>query len=242
MRLALVDEAVVRLWTPEGRTAVAYLEGRGLTPETIKAARLGSADKIRMPKRDGSGTWPLAGIVIPWLASGRLTRIKVRRIGLFSGAKYIEAFGSGWSLYPSPEAIRPGTPLVIVEGEFDRLLLAQELGDLASIVTLGSASSRPEGSTLLAMLRCPTWFIALDGDDSGDKAAAEWPARAVRVRPPSGKDWTDAHEAGIDLRRWWVENHFPAEFDREERAAIMEYNGGLTREEAERAAALQSND
>jgi hypothetical protein len=203
---ALVDEATVRRWTPEGRAAMEYLGGRGLAPETIKAARLGWADMIRMPKRDGSGTWPLAGIVIPWLESGRLTRIKVRRLGLFRGTKYIEAFASGWRVYPGPEAIWPGKPLIIAEGEFDRILLAQELADLASVVTIGSASSRPEESTLLAMLRCPKWFIALDADKTGDKAADNWPARAVRVRPPApDKDWTEAHQSGVALRRWWTD-------------------------------------
>ena len=39
--LALVDEAAVRLWTPKGRAALAYLEGRGLTAETIRRHRLG---------------------------------------------------------------------------------------------------------------------------------------------------------------------------------------------------------
>ena len=34
--LALVDEAAKRLWTPEGADALAYLEGRGLTAETIR--------------------------------------------------------------------------------------------------------------------------------------------------------------------------------------------------------------
>ena len=108
-------------------------------------------------------------------------------------------------------------------------------------MTLGSASARPEGSTFLAMLRCPTWFVALDGDEAGDKAAAGWPARAVRVRPPAGKDWTDARQAGIELRRWWFENELPEAFDREERAAIMEFDGGLSREEAERSAGLSPN-
>ena len=57
---------------------------------------------------------------------------------------------------------------------------------------------------MMAMLRCPTWFIALDGDKAGDDAAAEWPARAVRVRPPApDKDWTEAVQSGVNLRRWW---------------------------------------
>jgi hypothetical protein len=43
-----------------------------------------------------------------------------------------------------------------------------------------------------------------DADSAGDKAAAGWPARARRVRPPgSFKDWTEARAAGVDLARWW---------------------------------------
>jgi hypothetical protein len=237
--LALVEDAERRLWTPEGRAALAYLEGRGLTEATIRAARLGWADKIRLPLRDGDGTWLLLdAVTIPWFDDGRLARIKTRRLGLFRGSRYIEAFADGWTVYPSPAAIRAGTPLIAVEGEFDALLLGQELGELASVVTTGSTSSRPAGAVFAAALRCPRWFAAHDADDSGDRAAAEWPARAVRVRPPAGKDWTEAHRAGVDLGRWWVEGHLPEAFDREERAAILEFDGGLTREEAERAAGI----
>ena len=32
----------------------------------------------------------------------------------------------------------------MTEGEFDALLLGQALGDLAAVVTLGSASAKPE--------------------------------------------------------------------------------------------------
>jgi hypothetical protein len=39
--LALVNEAAGRLWTPEGTDALSYLHNRGLTDETIRAARLG---------------------------------------------------------------------------------------------------------------------------------------------------------------------------------------------------------
>ena len=105
---------------------------------------------------------------------------------------------------PSPLDRSPWLPLVVCEGELDCVLLAQALGDLAAVVTLGIASARPEGSTYLAMLPAPSWYIATDGDAAGDKAAAGWPARAIRVKPPNGKDWTEAHRAGIDLRRWWI--------------------------------------
>jgi hypothetical protein len=53
------------------------------------------------------------------------------------------------------------------------------------------------------LLRCPRWYAAHDADDAGDRAAAEWPARAVRVRPPApDKDWTEVHAAGPNRLRY----------------------------------------
>jgi hypothetical protein len=90
--------------------------------------------------------------------------------------------------------VRAGKPLVISEGELDSILLGQEIGDLVQVVTLGSASNRPAGGILDLMLIAPVWFLALDGDQAGDKNATQWPARARRIRPPAPyKDWTDAH-------------------------------------------------
>ena len=277
----LVADASERIWTPEGAAARRYLEGRGLTPETIRRHRLGWTPRVMLPTSDGIRYWRASGIVIPWADGDRLAMVKIRQP---EGAKpkYAEAYRDRPALFPGPEAIRPGMPLIVTEGEFDALLLGQELADLAGVLTLGSASSRPEGSTYLAMLRCPRWYAAHDADPAGDRAAAEWPARAVRVRPPApDKDWTAAGQSGVDLRRWWTDRlggieaperstwdelaarrwgpgrtdpapgivvdrpvrpafrPGPADdFDRQERAAIMEFDGGLTREAAERAAGL----
>jgi DNA primase len=235
--LKLVEEAAARLWTPEGGDALAYLRGRGLSEGTIKAARLGWTPRVSIPVKDGTRFWDVSGIVIPWMDRDRLAMVKIRRPS-GSEPKYAEAFRDRPAIFPASEAVRPGMPLVVVEGEFDCLLLAQELADLAAVVTLGSASARPEGSTYVAMLPAPTWYLAHDADEAGDKAASAWPARARRVRPQKGKDWTDARQAGIELRRWWIENEFTEVFDREERAAVMEFDGGLSREAAERAACL----
>jgi hypothetical protein len=178
--------------------------------------------------------------------------------------RYAEVFRDHPTLFPAPSVVRPGAPLVITEGEFDAPLLAQELRELAAVVNLGSASTGPEAAILGRILVAPCWYLALDGDEAGDRAASKWPTPARRVRPPAPhKDWTEARQAGIDLRRWWVDRLGPIEsrersawelrverhdpetladladgFDRQERAAIMEFDGGLSRETAERVARL----
>jgi Toprim-like len=143
--------------------------------------------------------------VIPWLEGDRLALVKIRRPE-GSEPKYAEAFRDRPAIYPGPEAVRPGKPLLIVEGELDALLLGQALGDLAAVVTLASASNKPEGPIYLATLPAPVWYLAHDADTAGDKAADGWPARAVRVRPPGPyKDWTEARQAGVQLARWWTD-------------------------------------
>ncbi len=208
----LVEDAAVRIWTPEGADALAYLKGRGLTEDTIRRHRLGWTPDVGIPIEGKARYWRVAGIVIPWLDGDRLAMAKIRRLGDFKGAKYVEAHRDRPGIYPTPAAIQPGKLLVIVEGEFDALLLGQALGDLAAVVTLGSASSRPEADILGEMLAAAPWYIATDADDAGDRAASGWPARAVRVRPPVGKDWTEARQYGmelgndgVNLRRWWTD-------------------------------------
>jgi CHC2 zinc finger len=207
--LELVENAAIRLWTPGGAKSLAYLRGRGLTESTIRSARLGwTPQALGVP-------WKPPGVVIPWFDAGRLTLIKIRppdewraRYPKRQGPpKYIEAYRDRPTLYPGPSIVQIGQPLVVSEGELDCLLLGQALGELAAVVTLGSASARPEGTTFLSMLPAPAWFVATDSDEAGDKAALGWPARARRVRPPAPfKDWTEAHQAGMDLRGWWTDH------------------------------------
>jgi hypothetical protein len=214
--LALVTEAARRLWTPAGGKALAYLRGRCLNYETIKAARLGWTPGVMVPTRDGDRCFRESGIVIPWFDGDRLTKINIRRPE-GSDPKYRQVFGDRPRVYPSLDGIEPGRPLVIDEGEFDALLLGQECYDLATVVTLGSASVRPDLAARAEMLVACPWFIAIDADAAGDKAASGWPTAARRVRPPGHfKDWTEAAQAGIDLHRWWSErlggNETPALF------------------------------
>jgi hypothetical protein len=204
--LTLVEAAAIRLWSPEETDALAYLTGpRCLSHETIRAARLGWTPGVMVPTRDGDRAFQAAGWVVPWFNGDRLALVKIRQPA-GRRPKYAEAFRDPSRLvcYPSQATIRPGRPLIVTEGELDALALGEALGELAAVVTLGSASTGPAPDFLGRLLTAPRWYIATDADPAGDKAAGGWPARGERVRPPgSFKDWTDAKAAGIDLARWW---------------------------------------
>ena len=218
------------------------LHGRGLTEATIRAARLGWTSRTAIPGRDEVRFFRASGLIIPWFDGVRLTMVKIRQPD-DRKPKYIEAFRHGPRVFPSLTIVRTAAPLILVEGEFDALLLNQELGSLAAVVTMGSASARPDMQVLWRFADAQPMYAAHDADPAGDRAAGSSSSRAIRVQPPAGKDWTEAHQAGINLRRWWVENVFPLNgpFAAEERAAIVEFDGGLTREATERTAGISSS-
>ncbi|MFI5456829.1 MAG: toprim domain-containing protein [Isosphaerales bacterium] len=158
--------------------------------------------------------WKPPGVLIPWFDGDQLKLVKIRPTDEWRARfpkdrpppKYIEAFRDRPLLYPTPSVVSIGKPMVIAEGEFDALLLGQELRELAAVATLGSASARPEPAILGTMLKAPTWHVATDADTAGDQAASRWRARARRARPPAPyKDWTEAWQAGVNLRRWWID-------------------------------------
>lgn len=201
-----LSEAV--LWSQRGAQTRAYLTGgRGLSDDTIRAARLGfwSRDERRSGVFADRPVWIPHGIVIPWIEGEVIHAINIRRPDVQT-PKYAMVRGSRRVLFPGRRAIVSGQPLIVAEGEFDCLLLAQELAGLASVVTLGSASGHPGSRVLSALLSASPWLIAGDRDPAGDSSADGWIGRyggCRRVAPPVGKDWTEARAQGLDLRAWW---------------------------------------
>jgi hypothetical protein len=156
-----------------------------------------------IPTKDGDRYFRFTGVVIPWRDGPCLTRVKIRRLEDLT-PRYAEAYSDRPLIFPDPAAIIPGKPLVVTEGEFDAMLLAQQLPE-ASVITLGSASARSAPVVLSKMLRAPRWFIALDADKAGDSAANKFPASTLRVRPPHpAKDWGELHAGGASrIRYFW---------------------------------------
>jgi len=144
------------------------------------------------------------GIVIPWLNGEFVDAVKVHRP--MGQPKLITVEGSRRNrIYPNRTAIMTGKPLVIAACEIDALLLGQELGEFAPVVTFDCGNGRPSSRALSAMLRAFPWVIAHGADDEDKRSVGDWLAlsdRSVRVLPPGGKrqDWSEVYRSGLDLR------------------------------------------
>jgi hypothetical protein len=175
----------------------------------IRDARFGFCPAVSIPTHDGDRFYRASGVVIPWLTATGLALVKIRQ-PRDAKPKYAEAYrdsaaleAAGW-LFTTPATVEPGRPVIITEGELDALCLASLLGDAAAVVTLGSAAIKPTPATLAHLLVAPHWYAAMDADEAGERAAAAWPARVRRVRPPEGTgDWCEAHARDL-LSLWRV--------------------------------------
>jgi hypothetical protein len=147
--------------------------------------------------------------VIPCFdTNNNLARIKIRR--LYDRTHTYDTVywnPKRFLCYPNLDAIKMQLPLIIVEGEFDALLLSQILGENASVITLGAAQQMPDPLLLSFIWRSPYThrYIATDNDGAGENAAAKWPRSFQRVKPPSYKDWTEAYQNGVDLLQGWLD-------------------------------------
>ena len=204
-----------------------YLSSRGISLAAVKKFRLGwhPGEKDKpcsfrprkawgLPEIVNTKTgrpkmlWLPRGIVIPCYRGGGLHRVKIRRpkadLKTDKDVKYYVLPGSGMEVFSagSNKAVA-----VIVEAELDAILVAQEAGDLAGVVALGSASMRPGSSVFYALQECQRVLVALDYDQAGlGKSGWLWWKEnfdSARLWPvPDGKDPGEAWEKGIDIAAW----------------------------------------
>lgn len=129
--------------------ALTYLFDRGLTLETIEAARLGyhpkgSAVTKGLPSalkpggftmeelrdcgllRPSGGEFHEGRIIIPYLVSGQVVQVRGRALDPSNPIKYATPPGDPVRLYGSDD-LRGADAVLVVEGEFDRLAMRQVL-------------------------------------------------------------------------------------------------------------------
>jgi len=177
-------------------------ERRGLTRGTIFNSGIGyNPTGMRI-----NGYWLEPGITIPLLVGSDYWSINVRRPRSAGKPKYMAMQGSvKRALYRADTMIEVKN-VIVTEGEFDSLLLAQYLPEDWAVVSAGSAN-------IDAGLRFSLYFghqwrilLAFDNDQAGKTGLEKWLAEFPRAEPlpvPAGhNDITDYWAAGGDLAAW----------------------------------------
>lgn len=197
------------------------LAARGLTEETVKSFMLGLADK---KEKSADDQWiTLTRVTIPiWqpMTPGSLSNylVNVRMYstkGRFKMVSWAQGYG-GKALYGADQlpSYPPGEPVLVCEGEFDRMLLCQS-GFNAVTSTNGAKSFDPSWGPLF---QDRDVILVYDADDGGREGASKTTqclapcVKSLKIidleaiglvdGTPESNDITDAWRA--DARNWAV--------------------------------------
>ena len=187
-----------------------YLAGdRGLRLDTLMASQVG----INPRGREMHGLWVPAGVLLPWFTPDQeLQQVKVRLVGP-SDQKYTSLVWAdkerrrsdgGHPVIYGTDLFQDREVLILVEGEFDCMLLRQEAGDSVDVATLGGAS-KPIGEAWEFLAPYSRFVVAYDNDEEGEKGAMRLLSESDRfcqLRVPGGNDITEFWRAGGDLHQW----------------------------------------
>jgi hypothetical protein len=199
----IVEEAEETLWSNRGEQALNHLLQRGLTPHTIRHARLGFIPGDYREWRTINGFRISCGMVIPWFLDGLLWLVKVRRAA--GSVKYLDMEGSGHHGLYNADALNTARAALFCEGEFDTLLVQQEASEFVSPVTLGSPIHCLSLNWQKHFARQSPVFIAYDRDSAGERGMRRLLKSCPHFQPlnlPHGKDITDFYLNGGDLFAW----------------------------------------
>jgi len=216
-----------KLWTPEGRTALEFLQAKGLTEATIRRAGIGFNPSDLYRDRRGWGLpqeihrpdgkpkliWLPAGIVISLAPlteqkeavqnQEAIARLRIRRFE-DEGPRYVIVAGSS----VAPLVLEPDKSIfTIIESELDAWLIWQETADLTGVVAMGSAVMKPDVATHDLLTKAETILNSLDYDEAGARQSWNWWNKAygpkvLRWPTPFGKDPSEALQQGLDIREW----------------------------------------
>lgn len=209
---AFVVWAQDQLFLPDGDRGMAYLVDRGLDEATIGMHMLGwnPSHWQDMPERwglTGTAVSIPAGIIIPCWRDG-LWYIKARRLSS-TRPKYVGIRGGANTLFGCDLLASDGRPLLIVEGEFDRMIAWQECRRHIDVVAMPGAAQHLSLDDLCLLSTRRKVLACLDTDDAGQaglRYLQNVTGSVVAVQPPGGHhDLNDAFLAGENLMAWAVE-------------------------------------
>jgi uncharacterized protein YjbI with pentapeptide repeats len=153
---------------------------------------------------DGDGVLTLpSGLVMPRFTDKQLTSIRIRpgreARELSDGSK--DVFAQGSLVEPLFIEGPKDAPVVAVEDELEARVLADQAGDLCSVLVLASPAETPPGDAVEVLKSAVGVYKALPAGSKAD--ASDWEAVLPGVKPlvwPEGAHVLDAHRQGVDLR------------------------------------------
>lgn len=216
---AFVDICHQRLFSYPA--SIALLNERGFNENSIRHWKFGycwepfwrertSWGLPEIIKSNGHKTtlWLPQGIVIPTYLKCDVIKIKIRRpdhIKLQPHEKFQKYVVVSGSLDTPAIYGNENKPFLIIESEFDAMLMHEIVGDVCCIIALGGAQKRPDVNLHKLLGNASRILLALDFDEGGIKANHFWRSLypQLRIWPiPKGKSPGDAFKLGIDLRKW----------------------------------------
>ena len=206
------------LWSDAGIDALAYLRSRGMSDESIRGAGLGymtpdstmTEEVLKEFTRDeliSTGLFTADKcffdnmIVIPYLRYGRVDSIQGRAM-FDTKSKYRALPGRQLHLY-GIDAVHEGCNVVLVEGALDAIVVQGLMDQKWTVVGLPGVQSNITDIIDLGN-KAKRVMVAFDDDRAGHDASSNVVGkigpRAVQVFPTNGKDWTEMHQSGGDVR------------------------------------------
>ena len=212
---AFIENASQRLLID--KIAIEQLLQRGLSPGIIKENQLGWNPVQVFHRRSDWGleetdkqNWIClpAGVVIPLFENDSLQKIKIRKTEWQEGdqyGKYYEVPGSSnlLPIFGSPSY----HVVIVVEAEFDAMLIEQEAGDLCACVALGGAQKKPDPALHAWLLNRQLILFSLDFDEAGKREYLYWQKTYHNLEPwpmPETKSPGDYFKAGGNIREWII--------------------------------------
>lgn len=195
-----VDECEATLYSETGARALDYLYKRGFTKDTLQRFKIGFSSGYQV-----GNLYIPAGITIPCFVNNVLWYIKIRTN---STPKYTLVKGSKPKALFNGDEVASTRCCFLVEGEFNAMIGAQDLGDLIAVGSFGSAGNRPPldvwGKYFFDKLIILTLY---DHDTAGENGAVtlrdDLGDRVTACRlPENTKDLNDYFLADGDLFNW----------------------------------------
>ncbi len=196
--------------------AVGLFLERGFNPKTMNECKVGwnprplwvARDQWGLSEFEDKKLWIPRGLVLPTFDNDTKEpiKLKIRRDDWEENdefPKYVEI--SGGMQTPSRYGNTFDKPIIVVESEFDAILIKQVAGDIVSCMALGGSSKRPDAEAHELLLKAPMILFSLDVDSAGAIAYQWWKKVYPKVKlwlPPTGKSPGEAHSRGMNLRDW----------------------------------------